>query len=112
MKKIAIYIIGMLLGTFTMFTGCDVHEWPKEAESVAFNLRLNFDAEMTSRDYYHEIEASRANSAEYDFRYVLRAYPILPDGTVSSDYRKEFVCIPIKDCIEEILLYYYATQLV
>lgn len=91
MKKSAIYIIGMLLGTFTMFTGCDVHEWPEEAESVAFNLRLNFETEMTSRDYYHEINASRANSAEYDFRYVIRAYPILPDGTVSSDHRKEFV---------------------
>ena len=91
MKKIAIYIIGMVLGTFTMLTGCDVHEWPEEAETVAFNLRLNFETEMTSRDYYHEINASRANSAEYDFRYVLRAYPILPDGTVSQDYRKEFV---------------------
>ena len=76
MKKIAIYIIGMVLGTFTMLTGCDVHEWPEEAETVAFYLRLNFETEMTSRDYYHEINASRANSAGYDFRYVLRAYPI------------------------------------
>lgn len=92
MKKITLHIIGMLLGAFTLFTGCyDVHEWPKEAETVPFYLRLNFDVEMTSWDYYYDINTSRAESKTYDMRYVLRAYPITPDGTVLQDYIKECI---------------------
>lgn len=93
MKKIAIYIIGMVLGTFTMLTGCDVHEWPEEAETVSFNVRLDFHLEMTAWNHSHHINATRGESVEYDMRYVLRAYPISPDGTVSSDYLKEFIFI-------------------
>lgn len=91
MKKIAIYIIGILLGTLPMLTGCDVHEWPEEAETVPFDLRLDFRVEMTAWDYFHKISRSRAELVEYDMRYVLRAYPILSDGTVSPDHLKEFI---------------------
>lgn len=92
MKKITLYIIGMLLGTFTLFTGCDeVHEWPVEPETVPFDLRLDFRLDITAWDYYYNINTPRAVSNTYDMRYVLRAYPISPDGTVSSDYRKEFI---------------------
>ena len=89
MKRTAIYIIGMLWAALAMLPGCDVHEWPEEAESVPFNLRLDFKVEMTAWDYFHT--RSRALDENYDMRYVLRAYPIFSDGTVASEYKDEFV---------------------
>ena len=91
MKRIAIYIIGIFLGTLVLFSGCDVHEWPKEAEAVLFDLRLDFKVELTAWDFYRETSTSRAGLPKYDMRYVLRAYPHLLDGTVSSEHLREFV---------------------
>ena len=91
MKRTTIYIIGMFWAALTMLTGCDVHEWPQESETVPFNLQLDFDTEMTTRDHFYTKSRSRALTETYDMRYVIKAYPIFSDGTVSSEYTREFV---------------------
>ena len=106
MKKI-LYLI--ILYIPFMLTACDVHEWPKEAATVSFNLRLNFEVEMTTRDYIYDINTSRAASNTYDMRYVLRVYPLMPDGTVLQDYIKE--CIFTKPNTVQGDDYNYQTQI-
>ena len=91
MKRTVIYIIGMLWTALIMLPGCDVHEWPEEAESVPFELRLDFKIDISAWDYFYTRSKSRLSSENYDMRYVLRAYPVFTDGTVSSEYVKEFI---------------------
>lgn len=90
MKRTAIYIIGMVWAALTMLPGCNVHEWPQEAEAVPFDVQLNFNIEMTMWDHFYNRSRSRAKTETYDKRYVIKAYPIFPDGTVSSEFTREF----------------------
>lgn len=83
----------MLLSVLTMLPACDVHEWPEEAETVPFDVQLNFNIEMTAWDYFYTRSKSRISTETYDMRYVVRAYPIFSDGTVSSEYKDEFIFI-------------------
>ena len=72
--------------------GCDVHEWPEEADSIPFYLNLNFNTDMGEDEFIYDtsVIASRA-AVNHDIRYVIQAFPITIDGRVASEYRKEFV---------------------
>lgn len=87
-----LYTILFLLSSLCLQTGCDVHEWPIEAEYVPFYLNVDFETAMSEEEYLYS-RSSRAHTGEgaHDIRYVIRAYPMTSDGKVSSEYHSEFV---------------------
>ena len=88
MKRILSYVVFI---TLLLFSSCDVHEWPVKRETMPVHVSLNFHAEMGEQDFFYEGISSRSMSDAYDMRYVIRAYPISEDGTVSKDYDVEFI---------------------
>lgn len=86
----AIYIIGVMLASLSVQTGCDVHEWPVEAEYVPFYLNLDFETAMSEQEYLYS-RAAHTGDGIHDIRYVIRAYPMTLDGKMSSEYHSEFV---------------------
>lgn len=82
-----------------LLTACDVHEWPEQPSKVEVNIRLTYDEDMTK--WYHTYDGTNVvedhlgetydNSRTYgQIRYVVRAYPISNDGSVSRTYEQEF----------------------
>lgn len=65
-------------------TGCDVHEWPEKAPDVAFNLELLFDTDMDEENYYYADGTVSRAVGDHDMRYIIRAYPVSGDGSVSN----------------------------
>lgn len=78
------------------FTACDVHEWPKEPDTVPVYLQLLFDTEMTEQywDYADgkltQSTATTRAAGSHDMRYVVRAFPVV-NGKVSTVATREFV---------------------
>lgn len=83
-----------------LLTACDVHEWPETPESVKFNLRLNYETNLTK--WYHLLEKTdvieEGYGETYDnhqqtglIRYIVRAYPVWEKQRANQAYTKEFV---------------------
>ncbi len=92
-------MIILLCGVFSL-TGCDVHEFPDIPEKVPFNLRLNYDTDMTEWKYLYDgkkiIEEGMGDtydtSKEYgSIRYVVRAYPVSDKQRAIQSVAQEFV---------------------
>ena len=83
-----------------LLTACDVHEWPETPEFVKFHLRLNYETDMT--EWHHTYDGASVieqglgetydNHQEYgQIRYIVRAFPLSQQKTMTSEYRHEFV---------------------
>lgn len=93
MKRVLHYII-MCMVTLASWTGCDVHEFPEEHNTlVPFELQLDFNREMP---FYKEVVYTRstesmeseemAMAAAHDIRYIIKAYRV---DNSRSDNRRE-----------------------
>lgn len=96
MKKILYFIYIPLL----MLSGCDVHEWPELPESVTFHLKLNYETDMTKWNHLYDgrsiVELGYGeiydNHQKYGkIRYLIHAYPLSENQSVTQDYRHEFI---------------------
>ena len=97
MKKLLYFIICMPLW---WLTACNVHEWPDAPEYVKFHLRLNYETDMTVwNQLYDDISVTDAGYGETynnqqthgQIRYIVRAFPLSQQKTMTSEYRHEFV---------------------
>lgn len=85
-------LLYLIITSLAILTGCDVHEWPVEVESVPFYINLSFQTEMGEDEFLYDSSESRSSlSAPHDIRYVIQAFPVGSDGRVSTDYVKQFV---------------------
>lgn len=96
MRKL-LFLIGCL--TLLLLTSCDVHEWPETPEVVKFHLNLKYDTNMTEWNYAYNdnniVEQGMGKSydnhqAPGKIRYIVRAYPILDNKSMSQSYTHEF----------------------
>jgi hypothetical protein len=73
----------------SLFTSCDVHEWPDEAPVVPLYVELEH---VTAWDTLH-VPFSRAGRpiTDYNIRYSIRAYPLDELGNYSRVPVREFV---------------------
>lgn len=83
-----------LLSLF-MLPGCNVMEWPEEAgETYPFTLNLNFDDALP---LYKEViysrtqDDSRAESDDYDIRYVVKVYKVSDENDGNRDVWQSYV---------------------
>ena len=92
MRKQNIYIITLLITVLSSFilSSCDVHEWPELPDEVPFQFHLKFETDMPIEHNNFGTRAGK-NAAEYDMRYIVRAYPILQNGETAQEYIDELV---------------------
>ena len=90
MKRGLLYSLGVcLIWTMSLFTSCDVHEWPDEAPVVPLYVELEH---VTAWDTLN-VPFSRAGRpiTDYNIRYSIRAYPLDELGNYSRVPVREFV---------------------
>lgn len=94
MKKILYLIISISL---TLFSACDVHEWPEAPEFVKLNLRLNYETDMVEWNHLYDNSSisEQGLGATYDntqnsgtMRYIIRTYPVTKS---TQEFVQEFV---------------------
>lgn len=72
---------------------CDVHQWPENPiEKVDLNISLEFETDMPILDIIDRISPyASTNPDDYDIRYLINAYRISDNGTVSTTPSEEWV---------------------
>ena len=80
--KTSTYAFTLLL--CSLFTACDVHEWPEETPITEgyFTIYLDFSTEMEEQDYFYDTRSADM-IGNYEMRYMLKAFPY--EGTRNSD---------------------------
>lgn len=60
----------------TLFTTCDVHEWPEEVPITEeyFTIFLDFDTDMAEQEHFYDSRSAEL-IADYEMRYTLKAFP-------------------------------------
>lgn len=93
MRTKSIYTIGLMLSLLTslLLTSCDVHEMPDMPKEVAHYLQFNFKIDSLSIQDTKYDTRSQKDKATLDWRYIVRAYPILENGKTSQDYVLESI---------------------
>ncbi len=97
-------LLSLLLAlTTVVYTGCDIHEYPKIGEETPMVLNLNFDTVMPiyKEVYYAKDGTQRVranNQAEaYDTRHIVSIHHLFNDGTYDrvADTIVRFTCDPV-----------------
>ena len=76
-KNLYTYTKAFALALFaTLFTTCDVHEWPEEVPITEeyFTIFLDFDTDMAEQEHFYDSRSAEL-IADYEMRYTLKAFP-------------------------------------
>ena len=86
-------------------SSCSVHQWPDESTPAALKLDFVFSTDLPpylTVDYETKNAVSSESEQDCSFRYTVKFYPRLPDGTFSRTEAGDYTLVLTKDDLSDL----------
>ncbi len=84
-------------------SSCSIHEWPQENLPAELTLDITFATDLPPyMDVYYGTKTDVSPSEEYDFRYIVKFYPQLPDGSYDRNEATDYTLVLTKDDVTDL----------
>ncbi len=100
----ALQMLSCCMFIFFGTSSCSVHQWPDESTPAVLRLDIVFSTDLPP---YLTVDYGTKNSAleseqDFSFRYIVKFYPRLPDGTFSRTEAGDYTLVLTKDDLSDL----------